>query len=93
MGLLNITNVWQLFFHLEYMIGVDSFRIRSVVEIIQEWFQVKEVFMESLNNFNIISDIQIFTALLKIKDILIPVQQLKPVKCAVTVIICVDLDI
>ena len=43
--------------------------------------------MERLNNLNN------FTALLKNKDILLPVQHLKAVKCAVTLIIYVDLDI
>ena len=75
------------------MIDVDSFNIKSVVEIIQEWFQVKEFFMEHLNNFNIISGIQNFTALLKSKDILLPVQHLKAVKFAAAVILCVALDI
>ena len=49
--------------------------------------------MEHLNNFNIIAGIQNLTALLKSKDILLPVQHLKAVKYAVTVIICVALDI
>ena len=43
--------------------------------------------MERLNNLNN------STALLKNKDILLPVQHLKAVKCAVTVIFCVALDI
>ena len=73
MELLMVTNVWRLFFHLEYMIYVESFRIRYVAEIIQELFQVKEFFMENLNNFNIIACIQNFTARLKIKKILLPV--------------------
>ena len=30
-----------IFFHLEYLINVDILRIRSVVYIIQEWYQVK----------------------------------------------------
>ena len=84
--LLTVTNVCRLFFHLEGMIDVDSFSIRSVLEIIQEWFQFKEVFMEHLNNFNTISGIQNFTALLKSKDIFLPVQNLKDVKCVVTLI-------
>ena len=50
-------------------------------------------FMEHLNTFNIISGIQNFTALLKSKDILIPVKHLEYVKCAATVILCVVLDI
>ena len=75
------------------MIDVDSFRIRSVVDIIQEWYQVKEVFMDHLNNFNIIAGIQNFTALLKSKDIFLLIQNLKDVKYALTVILCVDLDI
>ena len=75
------------------MIDVEIFRIRYVVDIIKELFQVKEVFMEHLNNFNIISGIKIFTSLLKIKDILLPVHQLKDVKCAVTIIICMAHDI
>ena len=49
--------------------------------------------MEHLNNFNIICGIQNCTALLKSKDILLPVHHLKAVKCAVTFIICVDPDI
>ena len=83
----------QTLFHLELMIDVESFRIRSVVEIIKELLQLKEVFMEHLNNFKIIAGIQNFTALLKSKYILLQVQQLKALKCAVTVIICVSLDI
>ena len=75
------------------MIDGESFRIRYIVEIIQEWFQVKEFSMEYLNNFNIISGIQKFTALLKSKDIWLPVQHLTAVKCAVKVILCVDFDI
>ena len=67
MELLKITNMGRLFFHLEDMIDADSFNIRSVSEIIQELFQDKEVFMKHLNNFNIISGIQHFTALLKVK--------------------------
>ena len=35
-------------FHLEDMIDVDSFRIRFIIDIIQEWFQAKEFFMEHL---------------------------------------------
>ena len=62
------------------MIDVDSFRTRSIVEIIQELYQVKKVFMEHLNNFNIISGIQNFALLLKSKDILFPVHHLKYVK-------------
>ena len=93
MELLTITNVCQLFFHLEDMIDVDSFRIRSVVEIIQELFQVKEFFVEHLNNFNIIAGIQNFTVLLKSKDICFPVQKLTDVKYAVTFIIYVAPDI
>ena len=49
--------------------------------------------MEHLNNFNILAGIQNFTALLKSKDMLLPLQHLKAVKCAVTVIFCVELDI
>ena len=67
MELLTITKVCRLFFQLEDMIDVDRFRIRYVVDIIQEWFQVKEVLMEHLNNFNIIYGTQNFTALLKSK--------------------------
>ena len=48
--------------------------------------------MEHLNNFNILADIQKFTALLKSKDLFLPVQHLKDVKCAVTVILCVTLE-
>ena len=92
MELFTITNVCGLLFHFEVMIDVDSFRIRSIIYIIQEWYQVKEVFMEHLNNFNILVGVQTFTALLKIKNILIPVQHLKNIKCAVTVILCVALD-
>ena len=80
-------------FHLEDMIDVDSFIIRSVLEIIQELLQVKGFFVEHLNNFNIIVDIKNFTELLKSKDIFLLVQNLKAVKCAVIVIICVALDI
>ena len=75
------------------MINVESFRIGSFIEIIQEWFQVKEVFMEHLNNFNSLAGIQILTSLLKSKDILLRVQHPKYVKCAFTVIFCVDFDI
>ena len=67
MELLTITKVCRLFFQLEDMIDVDRFRIRYVVDIIQEWFQVKEFLMEHLNNFNIIYGTQNFTALLKSK--------------------------
>ena len=42
------------------MTDIDSFRIRYVVEIIQELFQVKDFFMEHLNHFNIIAGIQNF---------------------------------
>ena len=66
MEILTITNMFRLYSNLEDMINVESFRIGSFIEIIQEWFQVKEVFMEHLNNFNIISGIQNLTALLKI---------------------------
>ena len=65
----------------------------SVVDIIKEWLQVIEFFMEHLNNFNIIVGIQNFTAIIKSKEILLPVQQIKSVKCVVTVILCVALDI
>ena len=75
------------------MIAVDSFRIRSVVDIIHELFQVKEVPMKYLNKFNIVAGIQNFTALLKSKDTLLPVHQLNAIKCAVAVILCVDFDI
>ena len=88
MELFTITNVYQFFFHLEYIIDVVSFWIRSVVDIIQELFQVKEFFMEHLNNFNIIAGIQNFTEILKSKDIFLPIQHLNTVKCAVT-LICV----
>ena len=90
---LKITNVCRLLFHLEYMIDVESFRIRSVVDIIQEWYQVKEALMDHLNNFNILSDIQNSAELLKSKDFLLLVQHLKAIKCAVTVIFFVALDI
>ena len=66
--MLTITNVGRIIFHLEDIIDVESFRIRSAVDIIKEWLQVKEVFMEHLNNFNVIYVIQSFTALLKSKD-------------------------
>ena len=69
MEILMITDVFWLLFHLEGMIDVESFRIRSVVEITQEWYQITEVFMEYLNNSNIIADIQNFTALLNSKEI------------------------
>ena len=49
--------------------------------------------MEDLNNFNIISGIQNYTTLLKSKDIFLPLNHLKPVRCAFTVILCVALDI
>ena len=75
------------------MIDVESFRIRSVIYIIQEWLQVKGFFMEHLNNFNIIASIQNFTEFIKRKDILIPVQHLQAVKWKVTVILFVALDI
>ena len=88
-----ITNVCQLLFYLEYMIDVDSFSIRYVVEIVQGLFQFEEVFMENLNNFNIVAGTQNFTALLKSKHILLPVQLLKAVKCAVTVTFGATLDI
>ena len=48
--------------------------------------------MENLNNVNILAGIQNFTSLIKSKDILLPVMQLKSVKCVATVIICVELD-
>ena len=48
--------------------------------------------MENLNNFNILAGIQNFTPLIKSKDILLPVMQLKSVKCVATAIICVELD-
>ena len=48
--------------------------------------------MENLNNFNIIAGIQNFTALLKSKDILLPIEHLKAVKFVVAVILCVALD-
>ena len=51
------------------------------------------IFMDHLNNFKIIAGIQNFTALLKIKYILLPVKHLKGVKCAVKVILCVTLYI
>ena len=93
MELLKITIFCRLFFHLEDIVDFYSYNIRSAIEIIQEWFQVKEVFMEHLNNFNIISVIQNFIALLKIKDLLIPLQHHKAVKWSVTVILCGTLDI
>ena len=49
--------------------------------------------MENLNNFKIISGIQIFTALLKSEYILLLVQHLKDVKCEAAVILCVALYI
>ena len=49
------------------MIDAEIFRIMSVAEIIKELFQVKEIFMEHLNNIDIISDIQNFAVLLKVK--------------------------
>ena len=49
--------------------------------------------MEHMNNFNIIARIQNFTSILKSKDILLPLQHLKAVKCVVTVIFCAALDI
>ena len=49
--------------------------------------------MEFLNNFNIISGMQNFTALHKSKVILLPVHCLKAVRCVATVILCVALDI
>ena len=78
---------------LEDMIDVDSFSIRYVVEIIQVWFQVKEIFMEHLNNFNIISGIKSFTSLLTVEDILLLVQHLISIKYAITVIIYMYLGI
>ena len=48
--------------------------------------------MEHFNNFNILSGIKILTAILKIQDILLPVQHLNAIKFAVTVIFCVALD-
>ena len=53
----------------------------------------QRIFMEHLNIFNIPAGIKNFTTLLKSNDILLPVQHLKAVKCAVTVIFCVALDI
>ena len=49
--------------------------------------------MEYLNNFKIISGNQNSTALMKSKDILIPVQHLNAVKIVVTAILCVELGI
>ena len=49
--------------------------------------------MEHLNNFNNIAGIQNVTVLLKSEEILLPVQNLKAVKCAEVVIVCVALDI
>ena len=48
--------------------------------------------MKKLYNFNIISGIQNFIALLKSKEMFLPVQHLRAVKCAVAVILCVALD-
>ena len=62
------------------MIDVEIFRIRSVIEKINELFQVKEVFMAHMYNFNIIAGIQNLTSLLKSKDMLLLVQHLKAVK-------------
>ena len=64
-----INNVCQISFHLEDMIYHDSFRTSSVIDIIQELFQVKGFFMGNVNNFNIISGIKSFTALHKSKEI------------------------
>ena len=66
-------------FHLEDMIGVDIFSIRSAVEITQELSQVKEVFIGHLNNSNILASIQKFTALLKSRDVLFLVHHLKAI--------------
>ena len=71
------------------MIDVDSFRIKSIVDTIHEWLQVKEFLMENLNNFNMIAIIQNFTAILKITNILLPVDHFKAVKYVVTEILCV----
>ena len=49
--------------------------------------------MEHFNNFIIISSIKNFTALLISKENFLPSQYFKAVKCTVTVILCVDLDI
>ena len=49
--------------------------------------------MEHLNNFNIFSGIQNFTALLKSEEMLLPVQRLKAFNFVVTVILCLALDI
>ena len=75
------------------MFYVDSFRISSIVDIIQELFQVKEVLMEHLNNSNIIACIQNSTEILKSKDILLLVQHLNSVKGLVTIIIGAAVDI
>ena len=77
MELLMITNVCRLLLYLEDMIYIDSFRIRSVVEITQEWFQVKEVSMERLNNFNIPAGVQNFIALIKSEEIFFRYQILR----------------
>ena len=93
MELSTITNVSRLIFHLEDMIDVDIFSIRFVVGIIQELFQVKEVFMEHLNKFNILACIKNSTSLLKSKDFFITLQYLKAVKCVVIVVLCGSLYI
>ena len=49
--------------------------------------------MGDLNNFIIIDGIQNFTAIIKSKETMLPLQHLKDVKRAVAVILCVDLDI
>ena len=92
MELLKITIFCRLFFHLEDIVDFYSYNIRSAIEIIQEWFQVKEVFMEHLNNLNIIYGIEHCTVFLKSKEMLLPVQHLKSIKCAVKVVF-VALDI
>ena len=75
------------------MIDVENFRIRLIIEIIQELFEVKEVFMEHLNNFKNISGIKNFTALLKVKENLLLVHHLENVEYTVTVVLCVSIDI